>query len=90
MKIALCFVGNVSKVSMQVNARNNTSSNSFFRNSILWRQARKGHLIAFAGLFLFQEENQDAMKKWQHQYGLFESVCQSIHVSCMEHSCSTG
>ena len=59
--------------------RNSMGSKSF-QNNLLWRQARKGNLIAFAGLFLFQEENQTSIEKFDNQFKIYESVCNNIKV----------
>ena len=64
---------------LQLSYRNSMGSKSF-RNDLLWRQARKGHLIAFAGLFLFQEESQKSMEKLQHEFQIYENVGKNIKV----------
>ena len=52
-----------------------------FRDNLIWKKAQKGHLIAFAGLFLFHEEHQKSVNNLNNQYQVYENVCKNIQVS---------
>ncbi|CAK8686796.1 unnamed protein product [Clavelina lepadiformis] len=69
---------NAFKVQQQVNYRNALGENTFFRKDFMWRRARNMPLIAFAGLFICNEEDQLMSQKVAAQYKIYETVCKNI------------
>jgi len=55
-------------------------SRNCFKKDFLWRRARQGPLLAFAGLFLCQEEAKAKQECMDAQFCIYDKVCSNIKV----------
>nr|CAB3265666.1 rho-associated protein kinase 2 [Phallusia mammillata] len=66
------------KRAQQVLRSNDVGLHSVFSKDFLWRRARKGHLIAFAGLFLYQEDIQRQKMEAKAEYHIYDRICSNM------------